>query len=304
MPVQPNITLRQMRAFVEAYRLRNLTHAADAMHITQSAMSALIRQFEEELGVKLFERTPRVLRPTRSAEHAYLKVEAILKDVTALGHAMRDRAGEAESVLAFSCAPLLFSSVVPTVLAQYKRQYPDVRIVMFDAIDSSLIQRVLDEDVEFSIGFFSHEPEAVTRSALVQDFLCAICTRDSDLARKDHVTWEDLVEQPLINLSSGVQVQQLVSEALAGAGRAFRPAYEISFIQSALALAAQGLGVVVIPGYLVKGNPHMSSLVAKKLHDPVIERSLLYHTREGHVLSAPATTFLDMLRQHLMSLPD
>lgn len=299
MPARLNITLRQMRAFVEAYRLRNLTHAADALHVTQSAMSALIRQFEEELGVRLFERTPRVLRPNLAADDAYRQVEAILERITALGEDMRDRAEQVESVLSFSCAPALSSAVIPTVLAAFKQQNPDVKIVMYDAGDASLIQRVLTEDVEFSIGFFEHEPEAVSREPLVMDHLCAVCEKDSPLASKERVTWHDLMELPIINLSKGLQVQQLVTEAMANAGRAYRPAYEISFIHTALALAAQGFGLVVIPGYLVRGNPHTTSLVAKKLHDPVIERSLLVHTRQGHVLSAPAETFLQMLRGHL-----
>lgn len=289
-----------MRAFAEAYRLRNLTHAADALHVTQSAMSALIRQFEEELGVQLFERTPRALRPNKAADDAYRQVQQILASINALGDDMRDRAEQVENVLAFSCAPALSSAVIPTVLAAFKRQHPEVKLRMYDAGDASLIQRVITEDVEFSIGFFEHPPEAVVREPLMMDHLCAVCDKDSPLAHKERVTWEDLMELPIINLSKGL-VQQLIAEALATAGRAYRPAFEISFIHTALALAAQGLGVVVIPGYLVRGNPHTMSLVAKKLHDPLIERSLLVHMRRGHTLSAPANTFLEMLRDHLKS---
>lgn len=303
MPARMNITLRQMRAFVEAYRLRNLTHAADALSVTQSAMSALIRQMEEELGVQLFERTPRVLRPTKAADDAYRRVEAILADISALGTDMRDRAEQVERVLAFTCAPGLSSAVIPSVLASFKQQYPDVKTVLHDAADSSLIQRVLSEDAEFSIGFFEHEPEAVARLPLIVDHLCAVCTRDSPLARMKRVTWADLRQQPLIHLTRGTQVQRIVGEALARSGGVPRPAYEITYMQTALALAAQGLGVVVVPGYLVKGHPHLKSLVAKKLHDPAVERSLHVHTRQGHTLSAPATAFLEMVREHLMRLP-
>jgi len=303
MPTQMNVTLRQMRAFVEAYRLRNLTHAAEAMHMTQSAMSALIRQFEEELGVRLFERTPRTLRPTKAGDDAFAKVENILKEVTTLGHDMQDRAEQVERVLAFSCAPALASVVVPTVLADFKRRYPEVKTVLYDAADASLIQRVLNEDVEFSIGFFEHEPEAVIRVPLVVDHLCAVCNKHSPLAMKERVTWEDLLDHPLINLSRGTKVQHLISEALSDTGKkGYRPAYEITFIHTALALAAQDLGVVVLPGYLIKGNPQLNSLVAKKLHDPSMERSLLVHTRQGHTLSSTAAEFLDLLRQHLGQL--
>jgi len=302
MATRLNVTLRQMRAFAEAYRLRNLTHAADALHVTQSAMSALIRQFEDELGVRLFERTPRLLRPTKAADDAFRQVVAILGGVSTLGEEMRNRADQVERVLAFSCAPALACAVIPTVLADFKRQYPEVKTVMYDAHDASLIERVLAEDVEFSIGFFEHEPEAVARQALIVDHLCAVCEKSTPLAKKERVTWEDLLDHSLINLTKGTQVQQMVTEALSNAGRALRPTYEISFIYTALALAAQGLGVVVIPGYLVRGNPHMSSLVARELHDPLIQRSLLVHTRQGHTLSATATTFLEMVREHLEGL--
>ena len=302
MPARLNITLRQMRAFVEAYRLRNLTHAAEAQHVTQSAMSALIRQFEEELGVQLFERTPRVLRPTKAADEAYRQVEIILNNVDTLGIHMRDHAEQMERALAFTCAPALSSTLVPTVLAEFKRRFPEVKILFHDAADSSLIQRVLSEDVEFSIGFFEHEPEAVTRHPLVVDHLCVVCTKDSPLAKRKRVTWEDLREVPLINLTRGTQVQQIVSDALARVGRIYWPAYEVMYIHTALALVAQGLGVVVVPGYLVKGSPHEVSLVAKQLHDPTIERSLLVHTRQGHVLSETAHAFLDLVREHLQRL--
>jgi DNA-binding transcriptional LysR family regulator len=302
MAVHPNITLRQMRAFVEAYRLRNLTHAAEAMYMTQSAMSALIRQFEEGLGVTLFERTPRVLRPTRAADGAYLRIEGILREVGALGQDMRQRMGESESVLAFSCAPLFFSTVVPEVLTEFKRAYPDLKTVMYDALDASLIQRVLDQQVEFCIGFFGHEPEAVTAVPLIEDYLCAVCARDSALAGQDRVSWQDMADQPIINLSGAVQLQQLLVSTFAAIGREYRPVYEMSFIQTALALAAQGHGVVVVPGYLLRTSPYKQVLVAKKLHGPAIERSLLYHLRQGHTLSQVATEFLDLLRQHLQRL--
>jgi DNA-binding transcriptional LysR family regulator len=299
MPSRLNITVRQMRAFVESYRLRNLTHAADALHITQSAMSALIRQLEEELGVQLFERTPRVLRPTKAADDAYRQIGDILVRIDTLGTDMRGRAEQVERVLSFTSAPAISSGVIPAVLADFRQRFPDVKTVMHDAADSSLIQRVLSEDVEFSIGFFEHEPESVARIPLVIDHLCAVCSSESPLARKKRVTWQDLIDLPLINLSRGTQVQQIVGELLAREGRQHRPAYEINLLDTALAMAANGLGVVVTPGYLVKGNSHGRSLVAKQLHDPEIERSLLVHTRQGQTLSATANTFLEMVQEHL-----
>lgn len=299
---QINLSFRQLRAFAEAYRLRNLTHAADALHITQSAVSALIRQLEDSLNVQLFERTPRTLRPTKAADDAYVQVEAILTQLGAFQHSMLNRAEADCSILSFSCAPALASACVPTVLARYQRLFPNVQTVMYDADDGSLIQRVLDENAEFSVGFYGHEPAAVTREPLVVDYLNVVCHKDSPLASKQEVQWTDLQDQQFINLTKSTILQHLISESLALVGHTYRPAYEIRFIYTALAMASQGLGVIVLPGFLVKGNPHVENLVAKKLHNPVIERILYIHTREGHRLSAGAAEFVEMLRSHLLSL--
>ena len=116
------------------------------------------------------------------------------------------------------------------------------------------------------------------------------------------MTWADLLEQPIIHLSKGVALQQLIREFFPDVKRAYKPAYNIGFIDTALAMASQGLGVVILPGYLVKGNPHYTSVVAKKLHDPVVSQKLIIHTRKGRALSAQAETFLAMLREHLKRL--
>jgi DNA-binding transcriptional LysR family regulator len=300
MATKPSITLRQMRAFLEAHRLRNMTHAAEALNVTQSAMSALIRQFEEELGVQVFERTPRLLRPTRAGDHVFAQVQDILRQVSLLGDSMRDFAERIERVLAFSCSLALSSTVIPTVLADFRRQYPDVKTVMYDSADAGLIERVLSEDAEFSIGFFEPTPESVAREPLIVDHLCAVCATGSPLAAKERVTWRDLANQPLISLTRSSQMQELIADALVATGSRCFPAFEVGYMHTALAMAARGLGVLVLPGYyFAKGNPHEGALVARKLHEPVIERSLMVHARAGHAFSGVAVAFLDLLKKHL-----
>jgi DNA-binding transcriptional LysR family regulator len=293
------VTLRQLRAFTEAYRLRNLTHAAEAVHVTQSAMSVLIRQLEESLGVQLFERTPRSLRPKAAADDAYTMASEILDRVAQLQGAMRKHAAGASAQLAFTCIPSLASTVVAPVVAAFKLEMPDVRVVMHDAADASLIDEVLSERVEFSIGFFETEPEALVLSPLVVDCLNVVYRRDSPLASLERITWADLAGQPVIRLSKGAPLQRQIGEALSIAGTANPPDYEVSFLHTALAMIAQGLGIAILPGYLVRGYLQPGSLVARKLEDPVVERSLLVHMRHGHALSEPAQRFLDILRERL-----
>jgi len=293
------ITLRQLRAFSQVYKLRNLTHAAESLHMTQSAMSALIQQMEESLGIKLFERTPRMLRPTEAADEAYLQANEILARATTLQRDMTERTKAAQATLAFSCIPALTSGIVPTVIAEFERAAPQARVVVYDEIDALLIERVLSRKAEFSISTFEHDPELVEHSPLVQSFISVLCHQESELAAKEQVSWRDLLDQRIINLFRGGPTQHLISEVFPIDGRPFESAFEIGYIQTALAMAAQRLGVVILPDYFVVENPHFDSLVARKLCDPEVKQTLYIHTRKGHVLSDVAQTFLGLLRGHL-----
>jgi DNA-binding transcriptional LysR family regulator len=294
-----HVTLRQLRAFEAAYRLRNLTHAAEALHMTQSAMSALIKQLEDSLDVQLFERTPRALKPTPAADEAYPQSADILSRVGALQAGMKDRAKGAETLLSFSCVPSLASTVVPTVLAHFRKVMPGVRPVVFDEGDTTLMERVRSGECEFSVSTFAQDPEALTQIPLVVGYLGVACSKTSPLAKLKRMTWADLVGQPIIHLSKGSSLQQQIQQYFPDAARNYKPAYEIGFIHTALAMAAEGLGVVIVQSFLVEGNPHMKGLVLKKLHDPIAEKSLIIQTRKGHEFTRPAQLFLGMLRDHL-----
>jgi DNA-binding transcriptional LysR family regulator len=294
-----HVTLRQLRAFEAAYRLRNLTHAAEALHMTQSAMSALIKQLEDSLGVQLFERTPRTLKPTAAADDAYPQSVEILLRVGTLQAGMKDRATGAETLLSFSCVPSLASTVVPTVLNRFRKAMPGVRPVVHDDGDAALMERVRSGECEFSVSTFAQDLEALTQIPLVVGHLGVACAKSSPLAKLKRVTWGDLVGQPIIHLAKGSSLQQQIREYFPDATRNYKPAYEIGFIHTALAMAAEGLGVVIVQSFLVEGNPHMKGLVLKKLHDPMAEKSLIIQIRKGHELTRPAQLFLGMLREHL-----
>ena len=138
---------------------------------------------------------------------------------------------------------------------------------------------------------------------LAVDCLSAVCRRDSPLARRERLTWADLSDLTIINLKRGTTLERQIDETLSAIGRHLEPNYEVSFLNTALAMVQQGLGVAILPGYLIRANPNADSLVALKLHDPIAERSLLVHTRQGHALSPAAERFLDMLRERLEPQP-
>ena len=291
-----HVTMRQLRAFAATYRTLNLTHAAQTLHLSQPAVSALIRQFEDSLGVRLFERGPRALRPTKSADDAIDEVEDILSRVLALEAKMRSKAEGTAKMLSFACVPALASTVVPQVLAEFKADMPDVEVVIVDQASPSLIESVVNGECEFNISPFPYDTTLVESFALVVDPVSAIFGPNSKLGTLASVTWADLVGERIISISKNRALQAVLKER---GDTEFKPALDIFFIQTALALAANGIGVVLGPAFLARLSPHHASLHPRTIEGPVIDQELLIHHRPGHALSEPARHFLELLRRKL-----
>lgn len=291
-------TLRQLQMFVQVYRLGSLTQAAQAMHVTQSAASVLLQQLEATLGVLLFDRASRALRPTDAGHEAYDMARRVLQDVDLLVSNTRGLADRRRGLLHFAVTTSVAATLMPLAIEQFQQRYPDIRLVMHDLGPDRLIAPVLEQEVEFSIGTPDARTAGIALAPLLRDRLGVVCRDDSPLAARGRLRWRDLAQFPLITVRHGNGIRTLIDGALSQAGIDFHPAWEVSFLSTALALTARGLGVSVLPGYLVSGFQY-PNLLTRPLHDPEVERSLYVVTRKGHTLSPAATALIGVLAELL-----
>jgi len=291
-------TLRQLEAFTHVYRLGSLTRAAQVMHLTQSAMSVLLQQLEEVLGLRLFDRTSRSLRPTAAAHEVYETAQRILGEVGQLVAGARGLAEKRRGVLHFGVATSVAATILPEVLLKFKTRYPGIRPVVHDMGPDRLLAPVLERTVEFSIGTPDTRNSALHFEPLLQDSLGVICRTDHPLAAQKEISWKQLAGEDLITVRRDNAIRVLVDTAMQEAGTAFEPAWEVSYFSTALALTARGLGISVLPGHLVTftGNP---VLITRPLIDPQVERNLYLITSREHGLSPAAEAMVDMLRKTL-----
>ncbi len=288
-----NPTVRQLQAFVLAYRLGVLTRAADQMFITQSAVSVLIRQLEEALGIRLFDRTSRTLRPTAAAEEILPTAERMLRDLESIKVGAKELTGRERGQLRFAATPSIAAAMLPPLIAEYKALYPNIAVSMDDAAPDQLTPAMFAGDIEFGIGTLSDRPEGIALRCLVRDHLCAICLKGSTLAKRRKVTWEDVIEHPWITVKSSSGIRHLIDETLHTLGVRKTVQFEVSYMTTGLSMAAAGLGVAIFPGVLLGSFPH-PDLVARKLECPVVTRDVHLITRTEHSLSPAAESFIEL----------
>lgn len=288
-------TVRQLQAFMAVYRLRKLGAAAAQLFVTQSAVSVLVRQLEEGLGVRLFERTTRSLQPTQAAHDALVIAERILRDLDALSAGFRDVRDLRRGQVSLVMTPTLAGMLLPPVVQAFAREHPDIRLRVSDCAPDQFLTRIVGEHVDFGIGTPEHAGNEVEQQTLLRDHLAVVCLPDHPLARVRRVRWTDLRDHAVITGRPGYGVRKLVDLAAAEAGVELRVADEVSFQSTALWMVASEMGVAIMPTAYARQSS-WQPLVVKELHEPRVPRDIYIVTKRGRNLSPACEAFVQALR--------
>lgn len=291
-------TIRQLRAFLAVHQLRKLSAAAQRLFVTQSAVSMLIRQLEEGLGTRLFDRTTRSLKPTAAANEMLATAERILRDVDSLSTGFRELATLERGRVSVAITPTLATFLLPDAIRSFHEQHPKIRVMVNDCAPDQFISRILGEHVDFGIGTPERPGAEVEVQRLMRDHLALVCRDDHPLAKARVVRWADLGGHPIVTVRPGYGVRPLIDGTAADAGVALDVVNEVSFLSTAIWMTASGMGASIMPGAFARaaGDP---SLVIKVLSAPRVSRDISVVTKRGHSLSVAARAFIDALKRSL-----
>ncbi|WP_408595995.1 LysR family transcriptional regulator [Limnohabitans sp.] len=296
-----NLSLRQLRAFVAVAQESSMTRAAARLHLTPSALSMLVRAMEDDLGVRLFERTTRrlVLTPAGqqflpTVERVFAELEQGLNDLQAVQH-MKD------SVLRLVATPLLASALFPQLIASFRLLHPQVRVELLDGPVDSLPALVRQAQVDMAVCTANDDAFDVHATPLYADTLMLACHSAHPLAMQREVAWQDLLSEPLILMRHGSGLRTLVDQAFARWSRRIQPAYEVSQVATALGLVAAGEGVSVLPSYAISRVQSLSStttISTVALVSPTVSRQIVALTKSGVDASPAAQAFMAHFKMH------
>jgi DNA-binding transcriptional LysR family regulator len=292
-------TMRQLEALVLVYRLGSLTKAASELRVTQSAVSLLIRQIEENFQLRLFDRTTRALRPTLACEDAVPIAERIVAGANGLARHMRDLLEVKAGRIAIAVSAGVASALLPRILARYRAGYPDVRVELFDVAPDELVPIVAAGDAELGIGSVENaDIPDVKVETLMRSPLSAIGIKDGRFEKASRLTWDGIENCDLIAMRRGIRIRSQIDDALARTGRQLKPKLEVSLITTALALTAEGAGISILPAHMLPAA-QFPTLAAVPLFRPTIIRHVSLVSRADFAVSPAAQRFVETARQAL-----
>lgn len=294
------MTLQQLRYFLAACRLGSFTAAADALFVAQPTLAQQVRRLEDELGVRLFVRAGRQLRQTEEGELLRVKAERVIAAVEETESALRgarELRGGTASLGTFGIAQRY---LVEDVVSAFVARYPDVAVRVVGSHSREVIAAVIDGRLEaglvtLPVGASSLVVEPVMSDELL--FVALPRPETKALARMSELADARLIVWPSVDGwrdSIRRQLQAWAEEEGVDLGAAV----EVEHFESALALAARGLGVTYVPRTIAESDAFPASLApvpfARPLHD-----TYAFIRRADHRLS-PATAELVRLAREQM----
>lgn len=238
----------------------NITHAAQKLYISQQALSAHMRNLENELGVKLFNRTPRLSltdagRCLLEATEGYDRLTNVLNDK--LNDIRNHERGELRIGLSFTRGQF----ILPSVLPLYAQSHPQVHIRIYEEPSNSLMERLLHGEIDFWVTAENPDIEGIHKEQLFKEsfFLVVpekIITIDEDFKL------EDIINCPFVLLNPGNRSRDLFDNAVRARKLTPNIILETDNSQTAFALAQKEMAITVysdmfLRNYSGKLNPRV-----------------------------------------------
>ena len=284
--------LRVLKYFLTVAREENITKAAQILHITQPTLSRQLIQLEEELGVKLLK---------RSGHHVYLTDDGLLlkrraQEITELAEKTVDdflhRDSEIAGEIAIGSGEYKASRVLTDLMAEFQKEYPLVRYRVFSSDSDSIKEQI--ETVERCVGLLM-EPVDISKYDFVripeEEVWGVLVREDMELAKKEYVVPEDLVDLPLIMTRREMMQNELMhwfgeyAEQLEIMGGG-------NLLYNMAAMVRSGIGIVITP--MLECSYEGLRFVPLR---PGIRSGIVLVWKKAQMYSAAARKFIEFIRK-------
>lgn len=287
--------LPPLRSFLVLARTGNVTRAAEELQLTQPAVSNQLARLERELGLPLFDRTPKGMALTEAGRLFRRYAEEALGRLVDGREAIAQLAGLERGALAIGGGATATTYLLPPLLGRFHAQHPAIRLFVREQGSQAVVTSVLAGELDLGLVTLPLQAPSGARLHVerwVEDELLLIVPPGSPLERRRSFRWRDLEGQSLVLFEAGTAVRALIDQHLARAGIAVEVAMELRSIESIKQMVAQGIGAAFVSRFALQRRREGLACA-----DAPLKRDLALITRADRLPSAAARAFLNLLRR-------
>jgi DNA-binding transcriptional LysR family regulator len=292
---------RQLQAFCAVVEKKSFSQAAEQLGVTQPAVSLQVRALEQRLGQSLLDRSGRRVEPTEVGRRLYRSAQRMLALEEQLLDEVSAGDGRLTGTLAIGASTGPGAHLVPLLLCDFQREHPDLRVALSIWDTQTVIDRVVDRQLELGVVGALRRHRSLEFEPLVRDEIVLAVPPGHDAAGGT-ISLGALREETLIVMQEGAGVRQVVEEELRRAGlrlRGVEVKLELGLQESVKSAVAAGYGVAFISRTAIEGELAAGRLAAVHVEGVEPARQIYIVRARGRSATRAAEAFLSFAKERV-----
>ena len=291
---------RRLQVFATVARLLSFTKAAEALHMTQPAVTFQIRQLEEYFNTRLFDRTHNRITLTEAGELVKGYADRIIALNSEMDNEVRTLTGDVQGPLLIGASTTIGEYFIPDTIGSFQKNFPDVRVRLHVANTNGIIHLVENNGIDIGIVEGPVSNKNLVKEGIWNDELVAICPVGHPLSRLRKVNVNAVLEYPFISREEGSGTREVVENYLAKREvdrDGINIIMEFGSPESIKSAVTAGLGVSILSVATLEKELTLGSLMAIPLTPKIRRTFSIVYQRQKFRLRA-MSEFLEFTREH------
>jgi len=288
----------QIATFVEVAQAGSFSRAAERLYRTQPAISTQVRLLEKQCGQPLFVRHARRVELT-VAGRILLRYGERLRELRAAAHSdLEQMRRHPRGSLAIAANEATVLYVLPSLILQFKRDYPDVRLEIIRNFSRKIIEKVIENAVDFGVITLPFKHAHLHVVPIYRDEMAVLAPPDHPLTRHASVRLEQVVEYPLLYPKTG-QTRRHLDRHLRRFQNRIKISMELASVETIKKFAATGMGITLMSSAFARAEQQAGTLRVIPLEERIQrDLGLIYH-RQKYICPV-SEAFLAAVRRHFL----
>jgi len=266
--------LRQIKYFMEVAKHEHVTHAAENLHVAQSAISRQIFNLEEELGIDLFIREGRNVRLTPIGKVFLEHMEQAMNVIDDATQVVKQYTDPELGTIHIGFPSSLASHILPNAISAFREQYPNVNFKLSQWSYQDLKEAVVKGDINMALlgPVPKNEPKLIEKILFTENIVALLPSRHR-FAKERSITLNQLREDSFVLFPEGFVLRDLITEACSQFGFQPNVSFEGDDIDAIKGLVSAGLGISLVPEVTLFDNIPRGT-VKVPVTEPAVRRSV------------------------------
>jgi len=263
---------RRLQVFHTVARLLSFTKAAEALHMTQPAVTFQVRQLEEYFNTRLFDRTHNRIALTEVGEKVYQHAERIFEQYTMMEETVREMTGGVNGLLVLGASTTIAEYMLPTLLGNFKNQYPEVKIRLKVSNTEEIVSMVENNIIDLGVVEAPVNNKSLAVELCRMDRLVTIVPPNHPLTQQAEVTVLEVVSYPFITREEGSGTREVISEYFNRAGFSIYDLNIVMELGSSEAIkgaVTSGMGISIMSRASIQKELQLGTLKDVELNPPL-----------------------------------